>query len=148
MLDTSSVGIKSVTCTASDNAGNTNSVSVSYKVIYNFAGFFQPVNNLPSLNVATAGSAIPVKFGMAGYQGLGIFAAGYPASGPITCNADEPGTVIDETINAGGSSLSFDASTGHYNYVWKTNKAWKGTCRILVIRFIDGMDHIAKFSFR
>ena len=79
---------------------------------------------------------------------LGIFAAGYPASGPITCNADEPGTVIDETINAGGSSLSYDASSGQYNYVWKTNKAWNGTCQILVVRFIDGTDHIAKFSFR
>jgi alpha-tubulin suppressor-like RCC1 family protein len=115
---------------------------------YNFTGFFRPVDNLPNLNVATAGSAIPFKFGLGGDQGLNIFAAGYPISGPITCDANEPGTVIDETVNAGGSNLSYDASSGQYNYVWKTNKAWKGTCRILVIRFIDGTDHIAKFSFR
>ena len=70
---------------------------------------------------------------------------GPPDNSNSTCNADEPGTVIDETINAGGSSLSYDASSGQYNYVWKTNKAWKGSCRI---RLIDGTDHIAKFSFR
>ncbi len=128
--------------------GNTNSADVSYRVIYNFAGFFQPVDNLPMVNVATAGSAIPVKFSLAGYQGLGIFAAGYPASGMVACDANEPGTVIEETVNAGGSSLSYDPGSGRYNYVWKTNKAWKGTCRILIARFIDGTDHYAKFKFR
>jgi hypothetical protein len=147
-LDTSTVGAKSVTCTATDNAGNTNSVAVTYNVIYNFAGFFQPVDNLPTLNIATAGSAIPVKFSLAGNQGLNIFASGYPASGQIACDANEPGTDIEETVNAGGSSLTYDASAGRYNYVWKTNKAWKGTCRILVVKFIDGTDHLAKLRFK
>jgi Domain of unknown function (DUF4082) len=40
---------------------------------YNFSGFFQPVNNMPTLNVAKAGSAIPVKFSLGGDQGLDIF---------------------------------------------------------------------------
>jgi hypothetical protein len=147
-IDTASVGLKTFTINAADNAGNTKSVQVSYRVIYNFTGFFQPVNNLPNLNIATAGSAIPVKFGLTGYQGLGIFAPGYPVSGQIACDANEPGSIIEETVNAGGSSLSYDASAGQYNYVWKTNKAWVGTCRILDVRFIDGTDHFAKFRFK
>jgi hypothetical protein len=115
---------------------------------YTFTGFFQPVDNLPTLNLASAGSAIPVKFSLGGNQGLGIFAAGYPASSPIQCDASEPGATIEETVNAGNSGLSYDAATDQYSYVWKTQRAWKGTCRMLVIRFADNSQSFAKFRFR
>jgi hypothetical protein len=115
---------------------------------YNFTGFFQPVDNLPTLNVASAGSAIPVKFSLGGNQGLNIFAAGYPASSPIQCDASDPGAAIEETVNAGGSSVSYDAATGQYTYVWKTQRAWKGTCRMLVVRLSDNNQYLAKFRFR
>ncbi|MGH9905990.1 MAG: PxKF domain-containing protein [Pyrinomonadaceae bacterium] len=59
-----------------------------------------------------------------------------------------PGDTIEETVNAGGSSLSYDATTDLYTYVWKTNKAWKGNCRILAVRLNDGTEHLAKFRFR
>ena len=75
-------------------------------------------------------------------------AAGYPASSPIACNAGEPSAIIEETVNAGSSSLTYNAASDQYNYVWKTNKAWKGTCRMLIVRLSDGSDHLAKFSFR
>jgi hypothetical protein len=115
---------------------------------YSFTGFFQPVDNLPTLNITSAGSGIPVKFSLGGDQGLGIFAAGYPASSPIQCDASQPGAVIEETVSAGNSSLSYDAATDQYNYVWKTQRAWKGTCRMLVVRFSDNSQSFAKFRFR
>lgn len=115
---------------------------------YNFNGFFQPVDNLPILNVATGGSAIPLKFSLGGYQGLNIFAARYPASGQVPCAENEPAGVIEETVNAGGSSLSYDPGSDRYIYVWKTNKAWKGTCHLLVVRFNDGTERYAKFRFK
>ena len=40
-----------------------------------FTGFFSPVDNLPTVNVAKAGSTIPVKFSLGGNRGLGILAA-------------------------------------------------------------------------
>ena len=149
-LDTSTAGLKSVTSYATDNAGNSTSVTVNYTVQsgFNFAGFFAPVDNLPTINVVTAGSAIPLKFSLGGYQGLNIFAAGYPASSQIPCEAGLPGDEIEETVNPGGSSLSYDATTDRYTYVWRTNRAWRGTCRILVVRLSDGTDHFAKFRFR
>jgi hypothetical protein len=64
-----------------------------------------------------SGSSIPVKFSLGGNQGLAIFAAGYPVSSPIPCDASEPGAVIEETVNAGGSSLSYNATTDQYSYV-------------------------------
>lgn len=115
---------------------------------YDFTGFLQPVDNLPALNLATAGSAIPVKFSLGGDRGLAIFAAGYPASSPIACDASDPGSVIEETVNAGNSGLSYDAGADQYSYIWKTNKAWRGTCRMLVLNLTDGSQHLAKFRFR
>jgi hypothetical protein len=118
------------------------------QVGYRFTGFFQPVANPPALNLATAGSSIPVKFSLDGNQGLAIFAQGYPASGPVPCDATEPGAAIEETVAAGGSSLSYDASSDQYTYIWKTEKAWKGTCRILVVALNDGSQNVARFRFR
>ena len=50
-------------------------------------------------------------------------------------------------MTAGNSSLSFDPLTDQYNYVWKTEKSWGGTCRQLVVKLNDGTEHIANFKF-
>lgn len=147
-ISASTVGPASFTLTVTDSAGATATSTLNVTVVYNFGGFVQPVDNLPLLNVANAGSSIPVKFSLSGNQGLGILAAGYPASSPVACDANEPGSVIEETVTAGASTLSYNAIADQYSYVWKTNKAWKGTCRMLVVRFIDGTDHLAKFRFK
>src|SRR5688500_3760950 len=144
----STVGPTSFTLKATDPAGAESTATLGINVTFVFNGFLQPVDNLPALNVAVASSSIPVKFSLSGDQGLAIFAAGYPGSGPVACNTNEPGADIEETVTAGGSSLSYDGSADRYSYVWKTNKAWKGTCRILVVRLIDGTDHFAKFRFK
>jgi dipeptidyl aminopeptidase/acylaminoacyl peptidase len=114
---------------------------------YDFAGFFQPVDNLPTLNIVNAGRAIPVKFSLGGNQGLDIFALGYPASTPVTCGTTA-GDAIEQTVTAGSSSLSYDAATDQYTYVWKTEKAWAGTCRTLVVKLDDGTYHQANFRFK
>jgi hypothetical protein len=115
---------------------------------YDFEGFFQPLENLPTPNLASAGRAIPVRFSLGGDQGLQIFAVGHPASGPIPCNASEPGSEVTETLTAGGSSLSYDAASDEYTYVWKTEKLWRGSCRMLVLGLNDGSEHLAKFQFK
>ena len=113
---------------------------------YNFSGFFQPVDNLPTLNVVQAGAGVPVRFSLSGDQGLDIFAAGYPISQKIACNS-APQDAIEETLLVGSSSLSYDAASDTYTYVWKTSKSWAGTCRQLIIRLNDGTEHQANFRF-
>jgi hypothetical protein len=147
-VDTSSVGAKSVSCSATDNAGNSASASASYQVIYNFSGFFSPVDNLPTLNQVKAGSSIPVKFGLAGNQGLNILASGSPSSQTIGCSSGAAVDDIEETVTAGSSSLSYDAATDTYSYVWKTNKSWANTCRQLIVTLVDGTQHQANFKFK
>ena len=115
--------------------------------IYDFAGFFSPVENPPMGNMVKAGRAIPVKFSLNGDQGLdNIFVPGYPKSIPIKCDGAEAIGEIEDTLTAGGSSLSYDA--GQYIYVWKTEKDWAGTCRQLVVKLIDGTSHVANFQFK
>lgn len=114
---------------------------------YNFNGFFQPIDNLPTMNIVKAGKAIPVKFSLGGFQGYDIFAAGYPASTLIVCGVTAE-DAIEQTVTAGSSSLSYDASTDQYTYVWKTEKAWEGTCRSLVVKLDDGTNHQVNFNFK
>jgi microsomal dipeptidase-like Zn-dependent dipeptidase len=141
-------GTTTVNVTATDGDGNTDTGSFTVTVLHNFFGFLQPVDPMPTLNVVNAGAAVPVKFSLSGNKGLNIFAAGYPTSSQNACDANEPGTVIEETISAGGSSLNYDPAADVYSYIWKTNKAWKGNCRILIVRLSDGTNHLAKFRFR
>lgn len=115
---------------------------------YNFTGFFQPVDNLPTVNIATDGQSIPMKFSLNGNQGLNILAKCYPVSTSIACDANEPGSTIEETVNAVGSSLSYNPTTNQYAYVRKTDKAWKGTCRMFVLKLDDGTVYYAKFRFK
>jgi hypothetical protein len=142
------VGTTTVNATATDAAGNTSSCSFTVTVLYNFTGFFSPVDNMPVLNTVNAGRAIPVKFNLSGNKGLNIFAPNHPVSGTIACNSTAPLNEVEETLTAGSSSLSYDASSGTYNYVWKTDAAWAGTCRQLVVKLNDGSFHRANFKFR
>src|SRR6185295_6911527 len=59
-------GTHTIRVQVTDVGGLTAVDTAIVNVIYNFAGFFQPVDNLPTINAATAGSAIPVKFSLSG----------------------------------------------------------------------------------
>jgi hypothetical protein len=142
------VGTTTNTFTATDASGNSASASFTVTVLYSFTGFFSPVGNPPTLNVVNAGRAIPVKFSLSGNKGLNIFDANSPQSGLIACDGSAPAVDLTDTLTAGSSSLSYDASADQYVYVWKTESAWAGTCRQLVVRLKDGTTHIANFKFR
>src|SRR6266540_3526613 len=117
-------------------------------VPFDFSGFFPPVDNPPAVNVVNAGRAIPVKFSLSGDKGLNIFAAGFPVSQQIACGDGAPESEIEQTVTAGGSSLSYDAESDTYTYVWKTEKSWAGTCRQLIVRLNDGSERVAFFKFK
>jgi hypothetical protein len=142
------MGTVTATCSgATDNAGNSaGAVSASYAVRYAFSGFFRPIDNGGVLNSVKAGSAVPVKFSLAGNRGLSILASGSPSSQVVTCDANASVDPVEETSTAGGSSLSYDAAADQYVYVWKTDKSWAGTCRQLRVTLIDGSSHTARFK--
>jgi hypothetical protein len=71
---------ESLDTTANRVCGQVTSLSpfALFESAYTFAGFFAPVDNRPIRNTVKAGSAVPVKFSLAGDHGLAIFTAGYP----------------------------------------------------------------------
>jgi hypothetical protein len=99
--------------------------------VFDWEGFFSPVDNPPATNRVNAGSTIPVKFRLGGDQGRDIFAAGYPKS--------------EQTATAG--SLTYDPRDDQYNYTWRTDRAWSGH-RELVVKLKDNSEHKADCEFK
>lgn len=120
---------------------------------FSFSGFLQPVDNYPTVNTVNTvngGQAIPVKFSLGGDFGLDIFASGYPQAESYACGAQGDGSSapIEETVtNPGKSSVQYDPVTDTYTYIWKTDKAWAGLCRRLVVKLSDNSEQVALFRF-
>ena len=158
-IDTSTIGFKAFEVEASDTNGNATSRTVTYNVHWPFAGFFQPVgeHGAEHIHVAKAGNAIPVKFDLGGFRGLDVFVSGYPKApiavpeghhpdGNACADVGMEALLVDETVNAGKSSLTY--ADGQYVYVWKTDKAWKGQCRDLTVKLVDNTTYTARFNFK
>jgi hypothetical protein len=116
-----------------------------------FSGFFAPVSN-DLTNVVKAGQAVAVRFSLGGDWGLSILASGSPTSKQVAC-PNSITTIVSEdvaAVTAGNSSLSYDAATQTYTYVWKTEKSWANTCRQFDIGFsVNGsLTQSATFFFK
>lgn len=112
--------------------------------LYAFTGFFPPVDNLPVVNEVRAGRPVPIKFGLGGDQGLEVFRAGYPAFQQHDCDTGEPVGASEP----GTSTVTYDAATSQYAYMWRTDRAWAGQCRTLLLGLRDGSTHQARFALR
>jgi PKD repeat protein len=144
----SAPGIRTVKAAVKDKDGGVTEYSGAVQVLYPFSGFYAPVDHPDvAVNVAKAGSGIPVKFSLGGDRGLQIFADGYPKSVGFRCDISDTPDVVEQTVNATNSGLTYDAASGQYVYVWKTDKGWAGSCRRLTVRLADGTDHVADFKF-
>jgi hypothetical protein len=144
-IDTTTAGLHTFVVTAFDAQGNVLGSLQRRYLVWSFGGFLPPIANPPNLNTVKAGSSVPIKFSLGGNQGLQIFARGYPQSQMIDCVTEAPPSGTS-TVPSGQSSLNYTASTDQYTYSWKTDPAWAGTCRQLIVRFRDGLDHIALFK--
>jgi hypothetical protein len=112
-----------------------------------FSGFFPPIDK----DQHQAGSTIPVKFSFGLDLGLDILASGSPASRQINCSPDSCGANVgigpwEPTQSVPG--LQYDPSANQYIYNWKTDNAWKGTCRELDVILRDGRHFRTKVSFK
>jgi hypothetical protein len=119
-------------------------------------GFYQPVDMPNTVNVAKAGSTIPLKFEV-------FWARGDVLMEEITdtniikqpleaqrisndkCNGLAPDT-IDLTAT-GGTSLRYDPIEGQFIYNWKT-PSYKNTCWQVTVSTIDGSSIYAYFKLK
>jgi hypothetical protein len=61
--------------------------------------------------------------------------------------SNTPVNAVEPTSTAGAGTLGYDAATQTYNYVWKTEDSWAGTCRSFDLVLNDGSSHQAMFRF-
>ena len=143
------VGPHTVSATATDNAGNSASVSRTYTVLaWTLTGFFQPVDMGGVFNVVKGGSTVPLKFRIyAGTTELTDVAHVKSLKhGLVACDATAPNDDI-ETVATGGTSLRYDTTGGQFIYNWKT-PATPGKCYSVTMTTQDGSTLNAYFKMK
>jgi hypothetical protein len=130
-IDTNTVGEKSVTCTATDKAGNTNNVLVTYSVYYKWIGFLQPINDTAhqvcsgcAKSVFKGGSTVPVKLQLEDANGNIVQATTAPVwLTPVKGSAMSAS--VDENVYTSsattGTSYRWDSTMQQYIYNWSTS---------------------------
>jgi len=149
------VGTFTYVATATDKAGNSSVVNGSFRVIYRFDGFLQPINDTAhqigtSTSVFKAGSTVPAKLQLKDANGTAVPAASAPlwltpAKGSaMSAPADETAYAVSPDS---GSEYKYDATSKQYQYNWKTGNASGNYWRIGV-RFDDGQTYYVNIGLR
>jgi len=146
-LDTGSIGIKTVTCEASDGAGWNGYGRASYTVTYKFVGFTTPVDNDGIVNQAKAGLTIPLKWRLLdAYDQPVTNLASYALTvTSATCVLGETTDQIEE-YSTGASGL-LNLHNGYYQVNWKTPSTYAKSCKTLSLNLFEGSTHTALFEF-
>lgn len=109
-----------------------------------FGGFEPPIAAPPGVNNAKAGSTVPVKFTLSEQGGAPDVAAVF-ASQQVDCTTHAPTGPFAPVQTPGSRELKSANTSFHFN--WKTDAAWAGTCRQLIIRLQDVSDPVAFYRF-
>jgi hypothetical protein len=117
-------------------------------LVYDFSGLLSPIDAAPVVNKAKAGSSVPVKFSLGADYGLDVLAEGSPSSRTVACDSGATADDVEQTVSTNESGLTYDAASGIYTYVWKTDKKWGGSCRNLSVELADGSTQTVNFSFK
>jgi hypothetical protein len=125
--------------------GASSATASPMKVIWPFTGFFSPVDASPIVNVAKAGSTVPVKFKLGGDRGMGILNGEPRVVKLASCGSGAQDVLEEQTTSNNG--LVYDPSSQQYQYNWKTAKTLVGCYRLDVV-LMDGQTYNALFQFK
>jgi hypothetical protein len=150
------VGTFSFTATAKDKAGNTATLTGTYKVIYRFDGFLQPINDTAhqvdqGVSIFKAGSTVPAKFQLKKLDGT-IMQAGAlptwltPVKGSATTAPPDEAVYSDPPTS--GGTYRFDASAQQYIYNWGTPKNSVGYYWRIGVTLDDGQTYYVNIGLR
>ena len=123
-VDTSTPGAHSVSCSATDNAGNTATASLSYTIEYRILGFFSPVPSSKWRVLQT----VPVKVALANGAGVRISdaeAAALAAACQVKFEASG-------AQSKGPECMKYDAVMDQFVYNWRLGRNGVGAALIVV----------------
>jgi hypothetical protein len=115
---------------------------------WDFQGFLQPLDNMPTLNSMKAGAAVPLKWRVLDASGASVtdVASATIAVSGLDCTTGE-GTDEIELGASAGSGLQ-NLGNGYYQLNWKTLKSYAGSCKTMHLDIGDGVTHDAFFKFK
>ena len=107
---------------------------------YTVVGFTSPVDNLPILNSAKAGQAIPLKFRVLDHLGNPVtnLATAMTLTGSMSCTGNAATDLVEEY--ASGSSGLQNHGNGYYQFNWKTPTSYANSCKTFALNLGDGAD--------
>lgn len=154
--DTFPPGDTTVTCTATDNAGNKATGTFTVTVHFQWKGFTQPVNDPAAqagqpVSVFKAGSTVPVKFQLTAPDGTVLQAPADP--GWLTPARGSAMTLsVGEAVYADaattGTSFRWDPDAQQYIYNWKTTPDMAGYYWQIGVRLPVGTTHYVTVGLR
>jgi hypothetical protein len=150
------VGEFTYTATAKDKAGNTTTATGTYRVIYRFDGFLQPINDTAhqigtATSIFKAGSTVPVKLQLKRADGSKVQATAapvweLPAKGsPTTAPVSEPAYSVAADSAA---TYRWDGGEMQYIYNWNTDSAGKGYYHRIGVKLDDGQTYFVNIGLR
>lgn len=143
------VGTHTLTATATDKAGNSDTATLTYTVNpWTFKGFFKPVEMGGVYNSVKGGSTVPLKFQ--------VFKGSTELTNPnviksittvvVTCATGTPTNDVEEEATATGAT-ELRYTGGQFMYNWKTPKR-PNTCYQLTVTTLDGSTLQAYFKLK
>ncbi len=148
------VGEYTLEATATDKAGNARTASITYRVVYRFNGFQQPINDpllVPSAprSVFKSGSTVPVKFQVKRADGTLVD----PLTAPEWLTPEKgnatAASVNEEVWTEPATSGTQFAKTGdQWHYNWKTKGVAAGFTYRIGVRLDDGTKHYVVVAAR
>jgi hypothetical protein len=150
------VGTLSFTATAKDTAGNTATQTGSYKVIYRWDGFLQPINDTAhqidqGTSIFKGGSTVPANFQLKKADGTAVQANSLPqwltpAKGsPTTASVDE--SLYSDPATS-GTTYKYDATGQQYIYNWSTKGSQVGYFHRIGVTLDDGQTYYVNIGRR
>jgi hypothetical protein len=116
-----------------------------YRVVYDFEGFLWPVRNRPRTNRWPAGVPVPIRFELGHDQGLDVVEEGLAQ---VECGSGaEPSSGEPARHPRWFRELVFRRRSARYVFLWRTERAWAGSCRQFMLRLKDGTVKRADFEF-
>jgi hypothetical protein len=144
-LDTATPGMHSFTVTATDAVGNHATATVSYGVWFPWLGWEPPLRG-DRPNAAQAGRTVPVRFAVGGAGNANVIASVRVA--PVACAGSATVAAGDPSLKAADWSVPGNHGGGDSMLLWRTTKAFGGSCRQLQVQLTDGSVHRLTFNFR
>ena len=149
----SQVGNHRLTATATDNEGNQDEITLSYRVLpWTLTGLFSPVDMTPAgssttvYNTVKGGSTVPLKFELfSGATELKDVAEITTRPSKVSCTPGNGDPV--EVLAPGGTVLRYDSTAGQFIFNWKT-PAEPGACYKVVVGSSDGSTSVAHFKLK